>query len=138
MASLTAAVTSLGNLISWNTTVLGDVATLTTRVTLDGASLAILGKVVWSTALVARRTLVVTAETWLSLRSSASRSGGGGSTLVLWTLTGNVAELGAVVTFGALGRVWTVTLDVANVSTRVALLRVGGFWFWASRRLVAA
>lgn len=132
MSSLTAVVTSLGQLVGSLATVLGDVAVLSARVTLDGASLAVLGKVVWSTTLVAHGALGSELSTlsgsWSTWRSS--------SRFVLRTVSRDVAEFGTAVTLGALGRVWAVALDVANISTQVTLLGSSGLWLRASGRFV--
>lgn len=131
MAGLATVVTRLGHLVGGRVTVLGDVAVLAARVTLDGAGLTVLGKVVRATALVAHGAL---GELGRKLLVSWRNRGG---TLVLWALSGDVAELGTVVTLGALGAVWAVTSDVTNVTAQVALLGVRGLWLRASRRLVA-
>lgn len=115
VTGLTAVVTSLGKLVGSQSALLGDVAVLATRVTLDGVSLAILGEVVWTTALVAHWALGTT-------ELLSSESWGGRSLGVLWALSGDVAKLRAVVALGALGAVWAVTLDVSHIATRVALL----------------
>lgn len=132
MASLATVVTSLGHLVGGKSTLLGDVATLTARVAFDSTSLTVLGEVVWSAALVAHGTLGAT-----ELAAFSWWSASGCCAFVLWTLSGDVAKLGAVVALGALGAVWTVALDVANVSTQVALLGGGRLWLRTSRRLVA-
>lgn len=128
MAGLAALVTGLGELVGGHVAVLGDVASLTARVTLDRASLAVLGKVVWTTALVTGGTLAresaATSSWWSSRRVS------------LWALSGDVAKLGTSVTLGSLGSVRAVTLNVANVTARVTLLGGGGLWLRASTRLV--
>lgn len=131
VAGLTTVVTGLGHLVGGRVTVLGNVAVLAAGVALDGTGLTVLGKVVGATALVAHGALGELG--WELLVSWRSRS----STLVLWALSGDVAELRAVVALGALGAVWAVASDVANVSTQVALLGVRGLWLRARRRLVA-
>lgn len=144
VASLTAIVTSLGELVGGLVTVLRDMTVLATGVTLHGTGLAVLGKVVRATTLVARGALGT--ETGLSgrrgtsrgtsLSGSSSRSSTGGG-LVLWALSRDVAELGTVVTLGTLGTVRAVALNVTNVTTGVTLLRSSGLWLRTSRGLVA-
>lgn len=133
VASLTAVVARLGELVGSLVTVLGDVAALTARVTLHGVGLAVLGKVVRAATLVAQSGL--TAGSGLSL----SWLGGSGwsSSLVFGALSGDVAKFGAVVTLGTLRAVGAVALHVTNVTAGVTLLSVSGFWLRAGRRLVA-
>lgn len=135
VAGLATVVTSLGGLVGSKVTFLRDVAALSARVALNSASLAVLGKVVWSSTLVAHgalSTAKLAGSSW-----GRGRSRVGGTRLVLWALSGDVAKLRAVVALGTLGAVWAVALNVANVSTQIALLRGGGLWFWTSRGLVA-
>lgn len=132
MAGLAAVVTGLGGLVGGQGALLGDVAGLAARVALHCARLAVLGKVVGATALVAGGALS-RAELGSSGCWSQSRRAG----LVLRTLSGDVAKLGAVVALGALGRVRAVALDVADVAARVTLLGSSGLWLWAGRGLVA-
>lgn len=132
VAGLATVVASLGHLVGGKSALLGDVATLTAGVALDSASLAVLGEVVWATALVAHSALgaaKLTASSWSWSRRCTA--------LVLWALSRDVAKLRAVVALRALSAVWTVALDVADVSTQVALLGGGGLWLWTSGRLVA-
>lgn len=126
MAGLTTLVAGLGKLVSGQVAVLGNVASLTARVTLDRAGLAVLGKVVRTATLVTGGGL-----TLVSARSSWSWS-----RLSLWALSGDVAKLGTSVTLGALSSVRAVTLNVTNVTARVTLLGSGGLWFRTSTGLV--
>lgn len=127
MAGLATLVAGFGELVGGLVAVLGNVAGLAARVTLDGASLAVLGKVVRTATLVTGGTLTL---------ESAASSSWSWSRLRLWAVSGNVAKLGTSVTLGALRSVRALTLDVTNVSTRVALLGSGGFWLRTSTRLV--
>lgn len=131
VASLTTLVASLGKLVGGQVALLGDVASLTARVTLDRASLAILGKVVWTAALVTGGgfTRESGGSSWWSRRSRSRPS--------LRTLSGDVTKFRTSVTLGALRSVRAVALDVADITAGVALLRSSGLWLWASARLVA-
>lgn len=131
MAGLATLVARLGELVGSLVAVLGNVAGLAARVALDGASLAVLGKVVRAATLVTRGVLAVE-----SAAGSSWRSRGRGR-VGLRALSGDVTKLRARVALGALGSVGAVALDVSNITTGVALLGSGGFWFWASTRLVA-
>lgn len=132
---LTAVVTSLVQLVRGKGALLGDVAVLSARVALHGASLAVLGEVVGATALVAHGTLGTELTTGLSWGRGGRRSSWG--RLVLRAVSGDVAKLGTVVALGTLSRVGAVALHVANVTAQVALLGGRGLWLGTSRRLVA-
>lgn len=127
---LATVVASLGRSVTGSGTVLGDVASLTTSVTLDNTSLTVSGKVVWTTALVAGSTRGLVATNSWGVRSLWLVVG------TLWAALRDVTELTAVVALGTLGLSWALRLDVTNVTTRVALLVGGLLWLWALSRLV--
>jgi hypothetical protein len=88
---------------------------------------------VWTTALVASSCLVVGAS-WVEW---SLRSVDGILLLRLGTVSGNVACLRAVVTTGTLGLLGTVTLNVTDTTTVVALLLSVLFRFWTFGGFVA-
>lgn len=124
VAGLATVVAGLGTDVvatSSRTAVLGDVASLTAGVALQGTGLAVTGKVVGATALVASGGV---ARTSTGSSSSLGNSGTRVGTLSRAVL-GDVAKLTTVVALGALRRGGAVRLDVANITTRVALLGGG-------------
>ena len=139
MAGVAAVVTRLGAEVlpaSSQAALLQDVAVLAAGIALDDARLAVTGKVVGPTALVAG------GAARAGPRSSTGGTGtlgtrGNGGTAVGGAVLQDVAELAAVVALQPLGLSGAVQLDVADVTTRVALLGGGLLGLGAVARLVA-
>lgn len=144
MTDTTTVVTGLGRHVvttGGGGALFGDVTSLATGVTLGHTSLAVTGKVVWTTTLVASGLAGGDAgSTWsltLSLTLWLWCLGGWDMGGWLWTVSGDVAELGAVVTTGTLALLGAVALDVADTTAVVALLLCVLSWLRAVGGLVA-
>lgn len=136
MAGTTTVVTGLwGSIVttSGGGTLLRDVTSLTTGVTLSDTGLTVTGKVVWTTALVTSGL----ATSSLSSTELLLWSSGSVGVLWLWAGSGDVAKLRTVVTTGALGLLGAVRLDVTDTTTVVALLLGILLWLWTGGGLVA-
>lgn len=154
VTSLTTLVASLSSGVQGATVgggaVAGNVTELATRVALHGLSLAIAGKVVRTTALVASSRARTAGETTTAaIGTRVATAAGDGSTSAQSTGTNGVgagasqvAGLAAVIaaSTGASStepQSWAVSLDVAKTLTVVALLGLGGAGKGAAVGLVA-
>lgn len=139
MAGVAAVVTRLGAEVlpaSSQAALLQDVAVLAAGVALDDARLAVTGKVVGAAALVAGGTARTGPGSSTGGTGTLGTSGNGG-TAVGGAVLQDVAELAAVVALQPLSLSGAVQLDVADVTTRVALLGGGLLGLGAVAGLVA-